>query len=169
MNQGCAAYNTAKQLRDSFDGKDTIRNVRLGLASVTSKSGAVVCKIGEDKIQMFNDRQLENRPVYFKPECVDVLLSSSLGIAAVYGSLSQCGAVRNLRAQSVMDRDHETQILVGDLVLGGKMLRNLLSLIIEGDDNQCIYFSPKYYTEQNKKDHHKVISIVAFNACSKVL
>lgn len=169
MDLGCAAYNTTTQMMKNFNGVDTINDVRLGLAGVMSKAGKVVTKISLDKIDAFNSRRAEDRKVYFKPECVDVMLVPNLTIDAVFGGISQCSTIANLRVQPVKDRGVDTQLLIGDLILEGPKMRNLLSLIIESDPGQKIFFSPKFYTEEKKSNHHKVVSIVTFNACSRII
>lgn len=169
MDFGCAAYNTATQLMKNFNGIDTINNVRLGLAGVTSKAGKVIAKIGQDKIDSFNSRRVEDRKVYFKPDCTDAIIVPHLSIDSVFGGASQCGIIKHIRLESVKDRGLDTQLLVGHLQLDGPKMRNLLSLIVESDPGQKIFFSPKFYTEENKTGHHKVVSIMTFNACSRII
>lgn len=169
MDFGCAAYNTVTQLMKNFNGVDTINNVRLGLAGVTSKAGKIITKIAQDKIDSFNNRRVEDRKVYFRPECVDAIVVPHLTIDTIHGMSSQCGVLSNLRLESVKDRGIDTQLIVGNLRLDGPKMRNFISLIVESDPGQKIFFSPKYYTEESKTGHHKVVSIMTFNACSKII
>lgn len=169
MDFGCAAYNTATQLMRNFNGVDTITDVRLGLAGVTSKSGKFISKIGEDKVHSFNKRRVEDRKVYFRPECADTIVVPHLTIDTIHGMSSQCGVLNNLRLEHVKDRGLDTQLIVGNLRLDGPKMRNFISLIVESDANQKIFFSPKFYTEETKSNHHKVVAIMTFNACCRII
>lgn len=169
MNSGCAAYNTASQMMNNFNGVSTIKNVRLGLAGVTSKSGKFITKIGQDKIDSYNARRVEDRRVYFKPEVVDAILVPNLTIDVIHGMASQCGTVEKIRLEHVKDRGLDTQIIVGDVRVEGPKMRNLLSLIVEAEPNHKIFFSPKFYTEETKPNHHKVVAIMTFNATARII